>query len=424
MIPRSPGIDGTLQLRRRGYLFVSATCDRLGSDAFHTRLLGRKVVCARGAGAAQAFYTPGRFTRRGAMPASAVHLLQDLGSVQTLDGDAHRHRKELFLSAVPQGDPTALVAPFRAHWTSAVRDWSRQDRVVLIAETQRLLTRTAAQWAGISLAGREIDTRTAQLVTMIERAGSVGPANWWARWQRRRCERWAADRVRAARDGRLPCPAESPLGLIAAYRDGQGEPLPATVAAVELLNVLRPIVAVSRLVVFAAVALVRQPRWRHAFGAGDEADLLDFVQEVRRFYPFFPLIGGRARQPFRWSGHDFAVGDWMVLDLYGTDHDARCWPDPEEFRPERFRGWKGDANTLIPQGGGDVTTGHRCPGENATIALMAESVRLLTQQMRYDVPAQDLSIDLATMPALPRDGFVITNVRSAEPGARSAGPAG
>ena len=128
-------------------------------------------------------------------------------------------------------------------------------------------------------------------------------------------------------------------------------------------------------------------------------------------YPFFPLIGGRALEPFTWSGHEFAAGDWMVLDLYGTDHDPRLWPDPEEFHPERFRGWKGDCTTLVPQGGGEVATGHRCPGENATIALMVEAVRLLARQMDFGVPAQDLSIDLRHMPAQPRDGVVLDRVR-------------
>jgi fatty-acid peroxygenase len=344
------------------------------------------------------------------MPASAVHLLQDRGSVQTLDGAAHRHRKALFLSAVPQGDPMDLIEPFRDQWHRALTGWSRRPSIVLHPEMAELLTRTAAQWAGVPLPEGQVAARTDELAAMIAGAGSVGLSHWRARWLRRRCERWAAACVRAARqDG--GCRTGTALQQIASHRDVHGELLPAPVAAVELLNVLRPVVAVGRFVVFAALALLRHPGWRRKFCDGDDADLLGFVQEVRRLYPFFPVIGGRALQPFRWHGHDFAVGDWMVLDLYGTDHDPRLWPDPEEFRPERFRGWKGDATTLVPQGGGEPASGHRCPGENATIALMAEAVRMLTREMRYDVPAQDLSIDLRHMPALPRDGFVIGQVR-------------
>ena len=32
-------------------------------------------------------------------------------------------------------------------------------------------------------------------------------------------------------------------------------------------------------------------------------------------------------------------------------------------------------------------------------------------RLRYDVPPQDLRIDLASVPALPASGFVIANVR-------------
>jgi len=51
------------------------------------------------------------------------------------------------------------------------------------------------------------------------------------------------------------------------------------------------------------------------------------------------------------------------------------------------------AYNLVPQGGGDPRSGHRCPGEAITIALLRA---LCTQLARldYDVPAQDLTISL------------------------------
>lgn len=143
------------------------------------------------------------------------------------------------------------------------------------------------------------------------------------------------------------------------------------------------------------------------------------MQEVRRFYPFFPLVGGRVLQPFTWRGHHFAQSAWVLLDLYGTNHDARTWTEPEIFQPDRFRPWQGNPFTLIPHGGGDHWVNHRGAGEWLTIELMKRAVRLLTPQMQYTVPAQDLSINLRQLPALPKSRFIIAQVRATPPAQES-----
>jgi fatty-acid peroxygenase len=46
-----------------------------------------------------------------------------------------------------------------------------------------------------------------------------------------------------------------------------------------------------------------------------------------------------------------------------------------------------------------------------TISVMERAVRLLTTAMTYDVPLQDLGVDLSRMPAAPRSGLRISQVR-------------
>ncbi|TYC23765.1 cytochrome P450 [Micromonospora sp. MP36] len=130
--------------------------------------------------------------------------------------------------------------------------------------------------------------------------------------------------------------------------------------------------------------------------------------------PFFPLVAARVRRSFEWQGHWFPQGRRVLLDLYATNHHPQLWPEPEQFRPERFIGWRGDSFSLIPQGGGDHFTGHRCPGEWLTIELMKQAVSNLTCAMSYRVPPQDLALDLARMPTQLPSGFVIDGVRRAE----------
>ncbi|MGX6602294.1 hypothetical protein ACWKSP_09200 [Micromonosporaceae bacterium Da 78-11] len=72
--------------------------------------------------------------------------------------------------------------------------------------------------------------------------------------------------------------------------------------------------------------------------------------------------------------------------------------------PERFLGREVGEFELIPQGGGDPRTGHRCPGEQITVALLGTLVQRLARLEHY-LPPQDTSIDLSRIPARPRSGI-------------------
>ncbi len=296
-------------------------------------------------------------------------------------------------------------------WHAQAERWEGADEVVLFHEVEEILCRTVCGWAGVPLAESEAGQRTREFAVMIDGAGSVGPRNWRGLILRQSTELWIRDIIRKVRAGEIEVDEGSAAHAIAWHRGLEGELLDAEVAAVELINVLRPVVAVARFVIFAALALHEHPECRQKLlDVGDDY-LEPFVQEVRRFYPFFPFVGGRVRDEFDWRGRHFAKGRWVLLDLYGTNHDARIWGDPQVFRPDRFRRWDGSAFAFIPQGGGDHYTDHRCAGEWITIELVKRAVRLLTESMSYEVPEQDLRIELSRMPAIPKSRFVISDVR-------------
>ncbi|SEB44541.1 fatty-acid peroxygenase [Paramicrobacterium humi] len=401
-------LDATAALLRDGYAFGTRRFDRLRTDVFTTRLLGRSATVVRGADAAEMFYGDDRFGRERSMPASVVALLQDEGSVQSLTGAEHHHRKSLFVRLLSdEAELDAVAEIFTEEWLASFRN---VNRIELQAALVPLLTRTALRWVGIDPASVDVAALGDSLSAMIVDAGRFGPANWATRLRRRRVEEWATAYIESLR--REHSDQATPAAEFALARDLSGALLPAEVAGIELINVLRPTVAIGRFIVFAALALHRSREW--AEKVRDQPELiLPFVQEVRRFFPFFPVIGGRALKPFTWRDTPFAADDWVVLDLYATNHDAQIWRHPEQFSPERFIDWEGDPYTLIPQGAGEVATGHRCPGERATIRIMCEAVRLLTTRTRYVVPSQRLEISLRTFPAAPYSGFIMTGVRSA-----------
>ena len=409
-IPRDTSPESTLALLKDPYRFVSRRCRRHESDVFESRLMLQTTICMTGPEAAQLFYDPSRFIRSGAAPKRVVKTLFGQGGVQALDGEAHRHRKQMFMSLMPDEQIGRLATLVSEQWQSAISKWTASNSVVLAEELHEILTRGVCAWAGVPLAEAEVNRRTAQLAALFDDAGSVGPRHWRSRLARKRANHWIAQVVQQVRADQLHPEPQTALHLVAWHRDLDGELLSPHVAAVELINVLRPTVAVSVYITFVAHALHEHPECRDKLEADDGYTDL-FVQEVRRFYPFFPGVLARVRQDFTWNGYPFPQGRRTILDLYGTNRDPRTWDAPDRFQPERFRDWNGSPFNFVPQGGGDHHRNHRCPGEWIATELMKVAIDFLLKRIRYDVPDQDLSIDYGRLPALPQSHFVIRNVR-------------
>ena len=104
----------------------------------------------------------------------------------------------------------------------------------------------------------------------------------------------------------------------------------AQMAAIELINVLRPIVAISTYITFATLALQEHPEWKEKFLSGDSNNFEMFAQEVRRYYPFGPFLGARVRNDFQMNEYNFKKGMLVLLDMYGTNHDSLIWNKPDE----------------------------------------------------------------------------------------------
>lgn len=404
--------DSTFALFVEGYEFVSNRCRRVGSDVFETRLFGQPTICMRGREAAELFYDRDRFSRAGAAPTPMVRVLFGQGGVQGMDGPAHRHRKHMMLSLMTSQRIDDLVADFRAKWQARMADWEQADQVVLYGEAGRVLTEAVHDWAGVPLASDAVADRMDDLHAMITGAGTVGAGYLRGRTARLRTERQLQRAIEQVRTGQLQPRPDQALHVVAWHRDLDEQLLDAHLAAVELLNVLRPTVAIDRYIVFCAVALHRHPRWRARLYDADQEEVGWFVQEVRRFFPFFPFAAARVDHTFAWNGYRFPAGRRTMLDLHATNHDPTVWEEPATFRPSRFGGRQIGPFELVAQGAGDHLTNHRCAGEWPTIDLMKAAVELLVEHMDYDVPDQELTIARGRVPALPRSAFVMRNVRS------------
>ncbi len=397
--------DQTLALLRQGYLWAPQL--RAGATAVPTRLLGRRAVVVGGADGVRRFYDP-RLRRRRAFPVPVRLVLFGPRTVHGLDDADHVARKALHLDVLRPESVAALGQRAELEWTAAVSRWRGRDDVVLFDEAVHVLASAVLAWAGVPETGpRARAQRARQLAQVLDGFATPGAPFLRAVRSRVALQRWARGLIRATRAGRLAPPPGSALAAVSAARDRHGRRLAADVAGVALLNVVRHTVATAWFVAFAGRALHEHPDWRERIAGGDREALTAFAQEVRRFYPFVPVLAAKARSAQDVLGVRVPRGGLVVLDVHGTDHDPAHWTAPEHFDPERFLRDPVDPDAFVPQGGGDLATGHRCPGEDVVLTLVAGAVRTLAG-LPHALPEQDLGYSLARIPTRPRSGVVLS----------------
>lgn len=414
-------MDRTLFLAREGYAFTSllrqALAETSGTDAgtadedaIEVRLLGRRSLVVRGDEGVQLFYDQSLMRRRGAMPDAVAGVLFGRGAVHGLDGEAHQVRKAMFVDLLMDPDRIArLSSEVSGELDRAIDRWVADGRGTVYDTMVRVYGRSVIRWAGLALSDREADARSRSLAQIVEGFGRPGRGYARAWQQRRRSDEWAAGVIRSVREGTYDPPSDSVMALIAAHRDHDGALLDEHTAAVELQNVLRPTIAVARFAAFGALALLEQPGWADRLRKEDPPGPVAtaFAQEVRRVYPFVPLLAAIATRATWFRGKAIRAGERVFIDIHGTNHDPSRWDNPVAFDPDRFLGTSAaDSDHFVPQGGGRPETGHRCPGEEITVTILALTCARLSR-LGATAPDQDLRWDPTRIPTLPRSGVIL-----------------
>lgn len=409
-IPCEKTIDSSLCLLLEGYPFIQNRCCKYESDIFKTRILGKKVICFTGEDAAKIFYNNSYFKRKGAAPKRVQKTLLGSQGVQGLDGKAHQNRKNMFLSIMTPDNMKTLIHYTRFQWEYNSIRWNNRS-IVLFDEAQILLCQVACRWAGVPLEYYEIRQRAFDLGKMIDGFGAAGPRYWQGCLARKQSEEWIKNIIIQIRTGVIKPKKNTAAYIIAWHKDQNNKLLNPQVAAVELLNILRPIVAIATYITFGALAMFKHPECRTRLQLRDPDYLQMFVQEVRRFYPFTPFVGALVKNDFVWNQYFLKKNTLVMLDIYGMNHDSRIWLYPYDFNPERFAYWKDTNYIFMPQGGGDVQSGHRCAGEMVTLEIMKASLDFIANHLSYKVPVQNLRYRLSRIPTLPKSRFIMSHVK-------------
>lgn len=409
-IPCDKMLDSSLCLLREGYPFIQNRCYRYRTDIFQARIMGQKIICMSGKEAAKIFYDNTLFERKDVAPKRVQKTLFGLNGVQGLDGNAHSNRKQMFMSIMTSENYNLLIQYTKEQWEYNSRKWNNSN-IILYDEAQLIMCQVACRWAGIFLRPFESRQRASDLGKMIDGFGGVGPRYWQGKCARKRCEQWIRDIIIQIRTQKLSTLKGTAAHIIAWHRDQNNKLLSSQIATVELLNIIRPIVAIATYITFGALALYDFPHCRRKMRMDDDKYKYMFVQEVRRYYPFTPFVGARVKKNFIWKQYYLKKGTLVLLDIYGICHDPRLWSNPYDFIPERFLIPADNTFTFIPQGGGYFDSGHRCAGETVTVEVMKESLDFLANKLSYKVPKQNLDYRLSRIPTLPKSRFIITRVK-------------
>lgn len=418
-------IDDSLSLLTRGYGFGAHLWRRTrpGARAVSLRLLGKPALLVRGAPGVELFYDGSRTRRHGAMPAIVQRTLFGVGSVHSLDGEEHRHRKATFVDVAYEDEQVRRLTPLLAEeWGRELDAWIGGGQRSAYDAGVGAIGRAVQRWAGLP-GTPEAKTRwAARLAQVVDGFGvPYSPEYLLAVRNRHWSDRHARRLIEAVRSGRLTPEPGTALYEWAWHRDRVGALLPPRTAGVELQNSFRPAIAVARFVAFAAKELHDHPEWRGRIAEEtvSRRSLTDgplavaFAQEIRRTAPFVPMLPAWATTDVDLDGEHLPAGGRVLLDVLGTDTDDRSWPDADRFDPTRFLGVDDyeAVETFVPHGGADVATGHRCPGEKVAIAALAAAVAALSDP-RVTILREGLDVDRRRLPTKPASGGRVRSARS------------
>lgn len=409
--------DDAPSLLTRGYGLGEHIWHRVrdGARSAPMRLLGHDAIFVRGVEGIELFYDSERIARHGAMPALVQETLFGHGSVHSLDGTQHRHRKATFVDVAYDDVQVARLSPFLENeWQMELDAWIDDGTRSAYEAAVGALGRAIMRWAGLPGTPAAKTRWSARLAQVVDGFGvPYSPEYLLALLNRRWSDRHAQRLIEAARDGTLSAELGTALHAWATHLDEQGELLPARLAGVELQNSIRPMIAVARFVAFAAKELHDRPEWRARIAAetSERGALVGgplataFAQEIRRTAPFVPMLPGIAISEIEIDGERVEAGGRLVLDILGTNTDDRSWDRPLEFDPERFIDFE-DYEALaafIPHGGAGVSTGHRCPGEKLAIAGLAAGIAALSDP-GLTILDSGLEVNRRRLPTKPASG--------------------
>jgi len=382
--PDAPAHDGpppgsrapaTLQALRyvRDPLGFLIRLQRRYGDVFSMRFpyFGRLVYVAEPSLVKQLFTgSPEQFH---AGEANATVLEPALGpnSVLTLDEAPHMRQRKLLLPPFHGERISSYGELIRDVTREEMESWPVGEPFALRPHTQRI-TLAVIMRAVFGVHDRERLIRFERLiVSFSERVNAVlalpmlrRDLGRWSPWSRFLRARAALDEfiyeeiaLRRAEIAGGDEEHDDVLSLLLAARHDDGSPMSDEELRDELVTVLgagHETTATG--LAWAMERLLRTPRalakLRDSLAAGESEYLDATIKETLRARPVIVDVARKTTAPTSFGGYELPAGTYVMAAIAPMHYRADLFPQPKEFRPERFIEEKADNYAWIPFGGG------------------------------------------------------------------------
>jgi cytochrome P450 family 135 len=353
--PDLPPSRQTARMAMRPLGFVEELRARFG-EAFTIRILDEPpwVTISDPELIGQVFKAPPEVLL-GGEPKRVVEPILGANSVLLLDGDRHMEQRKLLLPLFAPGRIESYEEAMRAAAERAIG-----ERALGAAEPAASWTRTVALEAILGALFGAGDSRRLGPLRDSLRDLPV-PGN--AREAEAPAFRDAIERVDrlifSAIDDRAAETAEGEdvLSLLIQARHEDGSPLSRVEIRDELMSLLAAgYETTATTMAWALERLARNPEAltrateEAEGGGGPYTDAV--VRETLRVRPAVPFVPRAVKAPFELAGYLIPPGTTIMAAILLLHHRPEVYPEPLEFRPERFLGSPPDPHTWLPFGGG------------------------------------------------------------------------
>ena len=427
-----PGSDGlpllgeTLSFIQDVFGFIRKRRARYG-PIFRTHILGKPTVFISGPQLAEKWLDPTLIERAGALPANVLQLFGgDANIVPLLDGEAHRRRKQVLLSAFTREAIASYLPRLQRTIEEHLGGWVAAGEMAVTEDLKRLAVESICG----TILGLDPGDELRELLDDYARvaAAFVGlpidlPGTTYRAGLKARDRILAVLREQVRKHERQP--GTDGLSRILAAASAAGEPFPIETAALEMHHFV-----LAGVIVFAELAAIVRELHDHTAVRGRVAAevtaqapagpvtpgqlrqmpyLLQVVNEVKRTCPNVPMSFGRARAPIEMNGYVVPPG-WLVMMAVVESNLNEVFADPSLFDPERFGPARAEQNrhpnAFMPQGAGEMS-GHKCAGYDFSTVMMQLFAILLVRGHTWQLPRQDLRMRWNRIPPEYKSGLVV-----------------